>query len=201
MPSADDGLPPSGPALQQAFEALVSIFNERGVRYAIIGGLAVLQHTRARSTDDIDVLLAVPQLDLPGLFEAMRDRGFSVDLAANIRELCDQGLTMVRFKGVVADLMRPLIPAYAHVLDRAVESQVLGRTVRVASAEGLIVTKLIAMRPLDQADIRELLAAYAGKLDLDFIRTEMESFTEADDSRRAQFEAWVQEVDRRGSQA
>jgi len=65
VPNADDGLPPSAPALQQAFEALVAILNERQVRYAIIGGLAVLQHTRARTTDDVDALLAIPQAAMP----------------------------------------------------------------------------------------------------------------------------------------
>lgn len=70
MPNVDDSLPPSGQALQQAFEALVAVLNQRGVRYAIIGGLAIIQHTRVRTTDDIDALLSVPQLSLPGLFEA-----------------------------------------------------------------------------------------------------------------------------------
>lgn len=194
MSNADDGLPPSGPALQQAFEALVAILNERGVRYAIIGGLAILQHTRARTTEDVDVLLAVPQIAMPGLFEALRDRGFSVDLAKSMCELRDQGLTTLQFRDVMADLMRPLIPAYAHVLDRAVKMRVLGQEVSVASAEGLIVTKLIAMRPQDQADIWDLLAAYAGNLDLGFIRAEMASFTEASDPRWAQFEEWVRET-------
>jgi hypothetical protein len=54
VPSTEDGLPPSGPTLREAFEALVAILNEHGVRYAIIGGLATLQHTRARTTDDVD---------------------------------------------------------------------------------------------------------------------------------------------------
>jgi hypothetical protein len=196
VPNADDGLPQSGPALQQAFEALVTILNERQIRYAIIGGLAVLQHTRARTTDDVDALLAVPQIAMPGLFESLRDAGFSVELSRNIRELRDEGMTSLRFKDVMIDLMRPLIPAYTHILDRAITSQVLGRDVRVASAEGLIVAKLIAMRPQDQADICDLLAAYAGSLDLEFIRAEMDDFTTADDARRGWFENCVIEASR-----
>lgn len=193
MTNADDGLPPSGPALQQAFEALVSILNDRHVRYAIIGGLATLQHTRARTTDDVDALLAVPQTAMPGLFDALRDRGFSVDLARNIRELRDQGLTTLRFMDVLIDLMRPLIPAYAHVLDRAIKTRVLGQDVSIASAEGLIITKLIAMRPQDESDIRDLLAACAANLDLEFIRAEIESFTEPGDPRRSRFEEWARQ--------
>jgi Nucleotidyl transferase of unknown function (DUF2204) len=186
--NADDGLPPSGPALQQAFEALVSILNQRGVRYAIIGGLATLQHTRVRTTGDVDALVAMPQAGMPGLFESLRDRGFTVDLPRNIRELRDEGLTTLEFKSVLVDLMRPLIPAYAHVLARAVKMRVLGSEVSIASAEGLIVTKLIAYRPQDQSDIRDLLAAYSGKVDVAFIRSELESFSDAGDSRRTWFE-------------
>jgi hypothetical protein len=137
----------------------VAILNERRIRYAIIDGLAVLQHTRARTTDDVDALLAVPQMAMPGLFESLREGGFSVEMSRNIRELRDEGLTTLRFQDVMIDLMRPLIPAYTHILDRAVTSQVLGRDVSVASAEGLIVAKLIAMRPQDQSDICDLLAA------------------------------------------
>jgi hypothetical protein len=51
--------------------------------------------------------------------------------------------------------------------------------------------KLIAMRPQDEADVQDLLAAYAGKLDFDFVRSEMETFTEANDARRIKLEEWV----------
>lgn len=191
MPTSDDSLPAGGQTLRQAFEALVVTLNERGVHYAIIGGLAIIQHTRVRTTDDIDALLRVPDVALPGLFEALRERGFSVDVQKNIAEFRDGGFTSVRFEDVMVDLLRPVIPAYEHVLERATIMDILGHRVRVSSAEGLIVIKLIAMRPQDESDVLDLLAAYGSKLDLDFIRREMESFTEPDDPRRAKFAAWV----------
>src|SRR5689334_10703587 len=70
--SADNSIPASGRRLNQAFEALIATLNERRVRYAIIGGIAILQHTRVRTTDDIDALLTVPQIAMPGLFEALQ---------------------------------------------------------------------------------------------------------------------------------
>lgn len=191
MPRSDDSLPPSGPTLLQAFEALIATFNARGIRYAIIGGLATIQHTRVRTTDDIDALLTLSQIAMPGFFEALKDRGFKVDVARTIHEFRNDGITAVRFGDVIVDLIRPVIPAYTHVLDRAVDAQILGQTVRISSAEGLIVMKLIAMRPQDEADIQDLLSAYAGSLDLRFVRAELETFTEPDDPRRLQFEAWV----------
>jgi predicted nucleotidyltransferase len=192
--NADDSLPPSGSTLRQAFEALVTTFDERGIRYAIIGGIATIQHTRVRTTDDIDALLTVPQLAMPGLFEALRGRGFSLDVLGSIRDFRDGGMTTVRFKDVLVDLMRPVLPAYAHVLDRAISARIFGQTVRVSSAEGLIVMKLIAMRSQDEADVQDLLAAYAGKLDLDYVRKELETFTEGSDPRRAKFELWVAQL-------
>jgi predicted nucleotidyltransferase len=187
-------LPRSGPTLQQAFEALVTTLNERGIQYAVIGGLATIQHTRVRTTDDVDALLTVPQLAMPAFFEALRDRGFDLDVMKSIREFRDGGLTTIRYQDVLVDLMRPILPAYAHVLDRAVIARIHGHEVRVSSAEGLIVMKLIAMRPQDEVDIRELLAAYGGKLDLDYIRAELDTFTDAGDPRRVKLESWIRQL-------
>lgn len=107
MVTSDDTLPPGGRMLRQAFEALVTTLDELGIRFAVIGGLALLQHTRIRATDDIDVLLAVPQIGLPELFDALRRRGFSAELERSVREFLDDGLTTVQFEGVLVDLMRP----------------------------------------------------------------------------------------------
>jgi hypothetical protein len=188
---ADKSLPPSGSTLQQAFKTLVTTFDERGIRYAIIGGIATIQHTRIRTTDDIDALLTVPQIAMPGLFESLHDRGFSLDVLDSIREFRDGGMTTVRFKDVLVDLMRPILPAYNHILDRAVSAVVLGHTVRVSSAEGLIIMKLIAMRPQDEIDVLDLLAAYGESLDIPYVRAELESVMESNDPRRTKFESWL----------
>jgi predicted nucleotidyltransferase len=188
--NADDTLPPAGATLERAFEALVTTLHDLGVRYAIIGGVATIQHTRVRTTDDIDALVAVPQIAMPRLFETLQKRGFTVDVIRCINELRG-GLTTIRFGEVIVDLMRPVIPAYAHVLERAIETRILGQTVRISSPEGLIVMKLIAMRPQDEADVQDLLSTFAGSLDLDYVRSELDSIADANDPRRKKFERWV----------
>jgi len=189
--NAQSGLPPSGVTLKRAFEELVATLDGRGIRYVIIGGIAMIQHARVRTTDDIDALLTIPQIALPGFFEELQDRGFTIDVLRSIRDFRDAGLTTIRNGDVVVDLMRPILPIYAHVLDRAVSAEVFGIKVPVSSAEGLIVMKLVAMRPQDEADVQDLLFAYAAQLDLDFIRAELDTFMTADDPRRAKFESWV----------
>jgi hypothetical protein len=165
--------------------------NQRGIRYAIIGGLATIQHTRVRTTDDIDALVSIPQIGMPGLFESLAGNGFAVDPTTAIKQLRNEGLTTFRYSDVIVDLLRPVIPAYARVLDRAVDAQIMGQPVRVSSVEGLIVMKLISLRPQDQADVQELLDVYWGKLDLNFIRSELETFSSAGDACRTLFEAWI----------
>ena len=54
MPISDESLPPGGQMLRQAFEALVATLNERGVRYAIIGGLAIGFGVRAHLAIRVD---------------------------------------------------------------------------------------------------------------------------------------------------
>lgn len=78
------------------------------------------------------------------------------------------------------------LPPSGSTLLRAFEALV------VTFNERNIVMKLMAMRPQDESDIQDLLSAYAGKLDLDYVRAELDTFTEAEDPRRAKFEAWIQ---------
>lgn len=193
MPTSDDSLPPGWLTLRPAFEALATTLRDRRVRYAIMGGLAMSQHARPRATDDIDALVIVPQMAMPGLFETLGERGFKVEVVRNIKEL-REGFTTIRFRDVIVDLMGPLIPAYTHAMDRAIEAELFGQSVSVLSAEGLVVTKLIAWRPQDQTDIRDVLTAYGPDLDYGFIRAELATFAKADDPRWEKFEAWVREV-------
>lgn len=168
--------------------------NERRVQYAVIGGLAVVQHSIVRTTDDVDALVSVPQLSLPALLEALRANGFCVDLERNIREFVDDGCTSLKFEETDVDLMRPVLPMHVHVLSRAQPARILGLDSHVLSPEGLIVMKLAAFRPQDQQDIQDLIEAYRGELDIEFIRAEMAAFTAPGDARTTQFDDWVKEV-------
>lgn len=188
---ADNSLPPSGQALKQALRSLVETLDASSVRYAIIGGIATIQHGRVRTTADIDVLLTIPQIAMPALFSALLEKGFTLDLKRNIAELRDNGLTTLRFQDVLVDMMRPILPVYSHVLDRAIPADILGQSVRISSIEGLIVMKLIAFRPQDEADIQELISAYRGQLNVEYVRSEFATVANADDPRWRKLEAWL----------
>src|SRR5205085_12679055 len=100
-------------------------------------------------TQDIDFLLEVPQVVLPGLLDELRARGFEFDTETAIREWTREHLAVLSFHGIRIDWLKPVIPCYQHVLDRARPEAWLGQSIRIASPEGLILMKLLAFRGLD----------------------------------------------------
>ena len=88
---------------------------------------------------------------------------------------------------------RPLLPLFQRILERAKWEEIGGRPIRVADAEGLLVLKLIAMRPQDQQDIQGILTANRGSLDLDWVRRQWWAVVDEDDPTKLQFEQFVRE--------
>lgn len=187
MPEPHDSLAGD---LVAAVEILGEVFENRGVRYALLGGLATMLRGRPRFTQDVDVLLEVPQLALPGLLDELVDRGFSLDRETVIWQFVEQHMTAFRYGVVRIDWLKPVLPLYAHALAAATKLPWGDKhALRVLTPEGLIVTKLVAFRPQDQEDIRTLLAANADEIDADLIRREWAAVAEGEEQRTTWLEA------------
>jgi hypothetical protein len=122
------------------------------------------------------------------LLTELADRGFEFDEQDTIREWTRRHMAVLTYRGIRIDWLKPILPIYQHVLDRATTETWLGHPVRVASAEGLILLKLLADRTQDQLDIENLVAAYRGRLDLDWIRSEWQTVAGLDDPRMQRLE-------------
>jgi Nucleotidyl transferase AbiEii toxin, Type IV TA system len=169
--------------LQQALTEAAAAMAQFRAHYALIGGMATSYRSQPRFTKDVDFLLNVPQLVLPPLLEDLQRRGFEFDTLATIREWTQHHMVVLSYRGIRIDWLKPVLPAYVHVLDRATEETWLNQPIRIASAEGLILLKLLAFRTQDQLDIENLLAAHRDTLDLDWIRAEWQTVTSLDDPR------------------
>jgi len=182
------------PALPQNLIAglleLVQALDQRHVRYALIGAIAAGYRGRPRFTEDLDFLLEVPQIVLPSLLEQLSARGFTFDQTTAIREWTQQHLTVLSYRGVRVDWLKPVLPLYQHVLDSARVEKWRSHAIRIASPEGLILTKLVAFRTQDQADIEDLVAANRDQLDLETIRREWQTVAGRDDPRSL----WLKET-------
>ena len=105
---SDENDPLAGDLIR-AVERLSEVFAGRSIRYAILGGLATLLRGRPRFTQDVDVLLDVPQMALPGLLEDPERLGFTFDTETVIRELVHDQMTVLRF-GTVEEAIAELVP-------------------------------------------------------------------------------------------
>jgi hypothetical protein len=177
--------------LHDALAASVAALTRHHVRYAVVGGMAAGFRAQPRFTKDLDLLLHVPQVELPSLLESLRDSGFEFDMMATIREWTQHHMAVLHFRGIRIDWLKPVLPAYQHVLDRATEEVWLQLPIRVASAEGLILLKLLAYRLQDQVDIENLVAAHGETLDLDWIRGEWQVLAPFDDPRMVRLQELV----------
>ncbi|HQU46317.1 MAG TPA: hypothetical protein PK867_26155, partial [Pirellulales bacterium] len=82
------------------------------------------------------------------------------------------------------DWIKPMVPLFHRTIrDATPLLWTDGHPVQVASAECLVVTKLVAFRPQDQADIESLLSANRDTIDVGIVRTEWAAVADADDER------------------
>jgi hypothetical protein len=147
---------------------------------------------RPRYTRDVDFLLEVPQIALPGLLDDLVERGCAIDQAIVIKQFVREHVASFPFGRVRVDWLKPVLPLYARTLSDASPLEwTEGHTVRVATAEGLILTKMVAFRPQDQIDIETLLTANRDDIDVDLIRQEWSPFAATEPERTAWLEAAI----------
>lgn len=180
MPVEPD--PPTD-ALEAALADVIDVLAATGTAYALIGGLATGFRSRPRYTQDIDLLIDIPLIQLPDLLERLRARHFEFDVLEVIAEIQRHHIAVLWRGDVRLDWLAPALPAYRHVLETAKAETGPAGPIRVATTEGLILMKLLAYRLQDQADIEALVAANRGTIDLEWIRREWETIFSINDAR------------------
>jgi hypothetical protein len=175
-----------------AVDCLAEAFAARSVRHALIGGLAISMRGRPRLTQDIDFLVDVTQIKLPGLLDDLIERGFSLEPAVVIREYVREHVTAFSFRTVRIDWLKPVLPFYSRAIaDASLLDWSEGHPIRVATAEGLILTKMVAFRPQDQMDIDTLLTANRDAIDVGLIRQEWSPFAATEVDRTSWLESAI----------
>ena len=152
--------------LGRQIEELVGALNGLGVRFALIGGLALAPYRVIRATQDIDLLtdpVSSDDIDRELLRLGYRCVHRSPDAGNYLRD--DERV----------DFLYAHRPVARQLLDVAAELKTPFGVLRVVSAEGLIGFKLQALtndprRTQDLADIRALLRANRTTLDMTEVR-------------------------------
>jgi hypothetical protein len=148
---------------QEIFAAL----HRHGVDYVAIGGFAANAHGSRRLTLDVDVVPALDPENYERLAAALDELG-APDAAvdSSFRELDPRdGFDLARARVLQLptsagdlDVFNAAlgVPPYEDLRRRAIEVEVRGTPIRIASLDDLIAMKRAAGRPQDRRDIAEL---------------------------------------------
>jgi hypothetical protein len=145
-------------------------------------------HGYVRATQDIDILIVVPDIRLPEVFAVVRRRGFHGEDAELLRALREHQVAELRSGTVAVQILRPALPYHHTVLRRAVELPVAGQSVPFVTREDLIVLKLLWHRTKDVADVQALLVAADSALDVDYLRDAFGQLLPDDDPRHQELD-------------
>jgi predicted nucleotidyltransferase len=141
------------------FHKVVKKLEQEGVRYVLIGGVAMAFHAYARFTRDVDLLIT--EKELSKIRKLLEAEGYLY--SSEPWTFTNTGLTLHRFLKVrdeeemIIDVLVGNNERHAKIIDEALEAYSKGTgVVRVATKDDLIWLKAQRGSTIDQADIEAL---------------------------------------------
>ena len=157
--------------LPTMFEAVFNALNDRGVRYLVAGGVAVVLHGHSRLTKDLDLVVDLAPEQAMAAVEALTGLGLKPRLPVDPRLFADRptreawqrerGMTVFTLLDpdnpmLVVDLFTESPVDFEGLWERAKDVQLATTRVNVVSLDDLIAMKQAVGRPRDLLDITEL---------------------------------------------
>ena len=153
------------------FEPVFSALNGVGVRYVVVGGLAVVLHGYPRLTADVDIVLDLEPASARKAMEALKAIGLKArapvdplsfaDPSQRESWIADKGMMVFSLYSTVDPMLildlfvRDPIP-FEQLWSRSETMDLGGARIHVASIDDLLVMKRAAARPQDLLDIEAL---------------------------------------------
>jgi predicted nucleotidyltransferase len=145
--------------------------NEAGVRYVVVGGLAVVVHGYQRFTSDVDLMLDLDEDNVRRALEVLKNEGFAPRIPVPMEMFADAAMreSWVRDKNMLAygldseqhrmthvDLFVKNPVDFEATYAQAVRQKIGDVEIVVISLDGLIYLKELAGRTQDKLDVENL---------------------------------------------
>jgi hypothetical protein len=165
--------------VEEATREFVDLLEEWGLRYMLIGGVAVGLWGEPRATLDVDLTIWVEPHHLEATVERLASR-FALRTSKPMETVRELRLLPVQAaNGVAVDLLFARWPLEKQALDRAVCLNIGAAQIRVAPLDYLLFLKLISDRPKDLADAEALIRRHHGKFDFSWLQAELAALAES----------------------
>lgn len=158
-------------ALERAVVEVAGLLEAHAIDYMIVGGIANAVWGEPRATLDVDVAVAVENADLARTIEI---------LEGSFRVAVSEPQEFVRQTRVL-----PL-----EGIRRAMPIQFGDQRVRVATAEDLVLMKIVSERPRDLSDAEAIIKRRASKLDRKYLQQRIRDLASALEQPEI-WERWV----------
>lgn len=152
-----------------SIERLLSELSASGVRYLVVGGVAVVLHGYLRVTADLDLVVDLERDNVTKAIDTFSAFGLKPRPPVPLRSFADpelraqwkdekhlQVFSLWHSSGLEVDVFIENPFPFAEAFERARRVAIGGREVRIAAIDDLIVMKRAAGRTKDQEDIRAL---------------------------------------------
>lgn len=152
------------------FDTIFAVLQTTGVRYVVVGGVAVNLHGYQRFTKDIDLVIElVPDRALKAL-QALEAAGYKPNVPVKLADFADPAIreVWIRDKGMMVfqlyseqtrmsiDIFVQYPLDFDELWDQSTKIDLPDTSLRIASIDHLILMKRKAGRPQDLLDIKQL---------------------------------------------
>jgi hypothetical protein len=147
---------------EAALLAFARVAKKLALRWYVFGAQAVNLHGFPRATADLDLTIDLGKHRSQTLVAALKKAGFDARFADDAFIATTRVIPVVHQpSGLPIDIVLAGPGLEKTFLDEAIEQKLGGVAIPVLSIENLIVTKLLAGRPRDKEDVRELVAIHS----------------------------------------
>ncbi len=129
-----EGTPMNADSLSRTVRRLFSLLAERQIEYVLVGGIALLNYVEGRNTQDIDLIMSLPDLtNLPEISLETQEMYFA------------RG----HFQALQVDILLTENPLFRLVRQKCTTNHPFGeQTIPLATVEGLLLLKMYALPSL-----------------------------------------------------
>jgi len=163
----------------KAIKEVHQFFTSKDIPHVIIGGIALQWWGEPRFTRDVDVTILVPSGDEETVIKKVLS-AFTPRISDALEFALKNRICLVKNKdGYEIDISLG-VPGYEEEIMRRAVLCTLGKkiSVRICSAEDLIIHKAVAGRPQDQSDIESIIIRQGKKLDIKYMRKWLKEFSQ-----------------------
>jgi hypothetical protein len=167
---------------------LAKQLEDAAIPYAIGGAVAYGFWGAPRGTQDLDLNIFLAAEDAGPAVDLLIASGVQLDRSRALATARERGDARGLYGDMPVDIFFLSIPLHESAAQRTVAVHLLGHSVRILSAEDLVIFKLLFFRGKDIVDIERVLAVRGAELDRDYVGRWLIDCVGTDDLRVARWE-------------